>query len=113
MNVTATVAGYCPACGQAKLLLHKVSGEVRCSNEECSRRDAVFQLLQDHEIEHVVRVDGDGFTIRHPLRERIDGDLFGCGMLKELHFEGFVYRLDAGDYRVTKDGLTWAFEPLP
>lgn len=56
-------------------------GRIWCGNLLCPVPDAAAQILDDAEAEHVVTFTADGFTIRHPLRERLDDALMRC----ELH----------------------------
>jgi hypothetical protein len=52
-----------------------------CLQKGCSAPDTATKLLADSETEHVVRFDESGFfTVRHPLRERVGGSLFDCGV---------------------------------
>jgi Family of unknown function (DUF6085) len=77
---SAPVAGYCPmGCG-ATLFLGS-AGWVTCSDLECPVPDAVATLLEDPETEHIVQLGPTEFTIKHPLRERLDDALMSC----ELH----------------------------
>lgn len=72
------VKGYCPmGCGQT--LVHD-SGEVVCTDYQCPRPWASTELLNDPETGHVVDLDEHGFTVRHPLRERLDDELLSCDL---------------------------------
>jgi len=76
-----TVNGYCPAgCGRT-LMFDPTNGWVSCSASDCARPTAVTELLADSESEHVVQLSQVTFTVRHPLRERLDDGLWEC----ELH----------------------------
>lgn len=76
---TLDVSGYCPmGCGST--LFVGSGGYITCSYIHCPRPDAVADLLADRETEHVVRFDENGFTIRHPLRERLDDKLLTCDL---------------------------------
>lgn len=81
MSVTyeRAVEGHCPACGGADLWLgsDRVLG---CGNDQCPRPTAAAEILGDSEIHHVVRFDIDHFDVKHPLHERLDGCLLGCGI---------------------------------
>lgn len=71
------VQGYCPACGGPLWLNGK--GELRCDSPgECPQPDAAAIILSAQEIEHVVTFTADGWTILHPLRERIGNALLTC-----------------------------------
>jgi hypothetical protein len=73
------VAGYCPmGCGET--LFVGAGGFVTCSNLPCPRPDAVSDLLGDRETEHVVKLGERVFTVRHPLRERLDDALMTCDL---------------------------------
>lgn len=76
------VQGYCPmGCGETLLLGE--GGYVTCSWIECPDPEAVTKLLAvKPETDHIVLfAEDDGFTLQHPVRERIAGNLFDC----ELH----------------------------
>lgn len=76
---TLDVTGYCPmGCGRT--LFVGSGGYITCSYIDCPRPDAVADLLADRETEHVVRFDENGFTVRHPLRERLDDKLMTCDL---------------------------------
>jgi hypothetical protein len=102
-----TVEGYCPmGCGESLYLAG--GGYVTCRSQRCPRPDAVSTLLEDREAEHIVEFYEDTFTVRHPLRERIDDALMSC----ELHsriagLSGPPVQL--GRYRATEAELNWVF----
>lgn len=81
----------CPACGGQDLYTKQVPDpdgtigdytELRCwREEECPDPDAANRLLRNVEIHHIVRFSEDlTFTVKHPLRERIDDALFDCNI---------------------------------
>lgn len=73
------VKGYCPmGCGQ-KLALTE-DGEVWCFAAACPEPFAVTDLLADNETDHIGTFDGDGWTLRHPLRERLAMKLEDCSL---------------------------------
>lgn len=75
----ADVAGYCPmGCGRTLFLGE--GGHVTCSFIRCPRPTAVAELLEDQESEHMVSLGDDTFTVRHPLRERLDDALLTCNL---------------------------------
>lgn len=106
------VAGFCPmGCGQTLSVMS--GGHVTCRKLECPRPDAVSEILDDPETEHVVQLGEDTFTVRHPLRERLDNALMTC----QLH--GYIASLDRppaapGMYRVLNfdGGRDWVFDPI-
>ena len=71
------VAGYCPmGCGETLFLGD--GGHVTCSLLACPNPTVVDAVLTDPETEHVVRIGDNTFTIMHPLRERVKGELYDC-----------------------------------
>ncbi|MGW0578323.1 DUF6085 family protein [Streptomyces sp. NPDC002920] len=81
MSAGSSVAGHCPmGCGET-LQRRAADGIIVCSAAGCPRPNAVDVILREPETEHIVQFDEDGFTIRHPLRERLDDALMRC----ELH----------------------------
>ena len=89
-------------------------GAIVCARPGCPRPDAVNTLLGDQETEHIVQFDAAGFTIRHPLRERLDDALMQC----ELHsycagLPGPPPHDGSGRYRATFLGpRDWVFQPM-
>ena len=105
---TVDVVGFCPACGHESL--HVVDGKVVCARRiRCPRPDAAHVLLQDPEPGHLVEIKDDGFTVRHPLIERLDDAFMDCALHACLHaLPGPPVPL--GRYRVARDGdgaLCW------
>lgn len=79
VRIYPTVPGYCPmGCGET--LFAGAGGYITCNYLDCPRPDAVSVLLADPETEHIVVVEPDTFSVQHPLRERLNGDLFTCGL---------------------------------
>ncbi len=73
------VQGHCPmGCGRTLFL--GAGGHVTCSWIGCLRPTAVDDLLNDSESEHVVVLKARTFTVRHPLRERLDDALLTCSL---------------------------------
>lgn len=80
------LAGHCPhGCGQVLYVddaqIDTEGNRVVCMGENCPDPQAVHRILADAQTDHRVHFSGTGFTIRHPLRERIDDALMDC----ELH----------------------------
>lgn len=106
------VKGCCPmGCGDTLFL--GTGGYVTCSLIGCPDPSAASEILEDPETEHIVVFDEKGFTVQHPLRERLAGELFDC----PLH--EYCRRFDgppvvAGRYRAhaVADGQ-WRFEATP
>lgn len=108
-GVGAPIVGYCPmGCGQS--LVREATGMIRCTNENCPKPAAAHRILGDEETEHVMEFTETGFTVRHPLRERLDGDLFLCpvhAMHAEMPKPEQI--VEDGQYRVTeRKGSHWA-----
>jgi Family of unknown function (DUF6085) len=104
------VKGFCPmGCGQTLFLAD--GGYITCSHIPCPDRAAVSTLLEDSETQHIVVFDEDGFTIRHPLRERLSDELLSC----RLH--NYCASLDGpprqlGRYRARASERGWTWESL-
>lgn len=107
------IVGHCPACGQATLEMDYASARLNCYGDGCSRRSAAHEILADRETEHRVTFEaGHGFTIRHPLRERLDDALMSC----QLHAWLTTHLPEEADrpglYRVTDYQGQWIFVAL-
>ena len=77
------VSGYCPmGCGQTLFL--GSGGYVTCSYGPCPEPGAVADILADPETQHVVVLGPSTFSVQHPLRERLNGDLFRCDLHAKL-----------------------------
>lgn len=74
-----TVQGWCPMGCDAGLVLGR-GARVTCASLDCPRPDAAAEILADRETGHIVTFTRDGFTIRHPLRERLDDALMDCAL---------------------------------
>ncbi|MGW6790010.1 DUF6085 family protein [Streptomyces chartreusis] len=83
MTPTGWVQGHCPACGHQSLFVAD-EGHLTCSWVECPQPDAAHTILSDAETEHIVKLDTDGWTVRHPLRERIGDALMTCSLSRYL-----------------------------
>jgi hypothetical protein len=95
------IVGHCPVCGRQTLRL-KRGGLIHCANTACVNRVAVTALLGTKEIEHTIVVrDDESWTLQHPLRERISGDLFECRFHDEVNLDiGNGACPGAGTYRL-------------
>ena len=74
---------FCPACGRSSLYLNG-RGKIECIFGECPRPTAAAEILADPETEHEATFTATGFTLRHPLRERLDNDLVNCEAHRHL-----------------------------
>lgn len=71
------VNGYCPfGCGETLNLA--LSGDIMCLNARCPDYQAVEKILADPEHEHIVTFNESDFTIKHPLKERLNDELLRC-----------------------------------
>jgi hypothetical protein len=96
-------------CGRS---LHRhLGGAIRCYDASCPRPAAAAEILADSETEHIVLLEEDTFTIRHPLRERLDDALMECA-LHELVAGTGAPSGPPGRYRVTMQDGGWAWERI-
>jgi len=112
------VAGWCPmGCGMTLVLPgdeEAGEGNVTCAHPKCPRPSAVHELLQERETEHVVIVGEDTFSLQHPLRERLDGELFDCPAHRWLKAQDGP-PVEPGRYRMVDEGdpaAGYYFEPI-
>ncbi len=105
----AFLQGYCPmGCGQT--LVAAPGRYITCTKDTCPRPDAVSALLADPEHEHIVELNATTFCVQHPIRDRLDGDLFTCTL--HTHIQAFAAPpYPPGTYRVSLDGDGWEWEP--
>lgn len=114
MSEFPSVPGYCPmGCGQT--LIAAADGYITCTHLQCPCPEAVSTLLEDSETEHVVEFKAAEFTVRHPLRERLDDDLFDCDL--HAHIAALPGPpVQPGRYRATPRptdlGYTWQWIEL-
>lgn len=87
-------------------------GFVTCMKLECPAPDAASSILEDQETEHVVTFTLTGFTIRHPLKERLGDALLTCDLQELLSAQGDAPQVH-GRYRAFQpEGGTWYMERL-
>jgi len=74
--------GFCPmGCGQTlRAEETRAVNRIVCWGSGCPEPLAASRILQDSETEHVVQFGGSGFTLRHPLRERLGDALMECDL---------------------------------
>lgn len=111
-----TLDARCPACGE-RTLIRGFQGRIACTGgDDCPDTDAANRLLNDpHITDHLVKVNGDGWTIRHPLAERVDNRLFRCPYGYELASQRAANRnLWPGTYLLDQSpvGQEWRLTPL-
>lgn len=108
-------------CGQTLVLAASSPqlGSLRtiaCSWPDCPDSEAVNKILGDRETEHILvlgRGVGQPFQLQHPLRERIDGELFDCELHRWLR-ENAAPVEEPGRYRVSvhhPDGYSESYRP--
>ena len=104
------VAGYCPmGCGATLIL--GAGGHVTCSRLICPRPGSVTDLLDDAETQHIVVFGEDTFTVRHPLRERLDDALMRCRLHEHIAgLDGPPVR--PGRYRSVAVAGGWKWEAM-
>lgn len=100
------IQGRCPmGCGDT--LFVGSGGYITCSLDKCPNPTAVADLLLDHCTPHHVVVLGEySFDIKHPLRERLNDDLFECQLHKQLDAMTGP-PMKPGRYEVGGDGAYW------
>lgn len=77
------VQGFCPmGCGETLFL--GSGGYVTCSWIDCPNPTAVSDILANQETEHIVLIGAGDFSLQHPLRERLNGELFNCALHEYL-----------------------------
>lgn len=103
------VRGHCPACGEESLFLDD-GGHVTCSRLRCPRPTAVDELLAASEPQHIVTVEWEGFSMVHPMIERLDDLIANCELHRHLVDTGIWP--ERGRYRVGRSADGWAFERL-
>lgn len=99
------ITGFCPACGSTALDTRVASHgatEIYCRRADCPDPGAASKILADPEIEHVIEFGITGFTVRHPLRERIADDLFNCEVHQDHSRMGYRPVATNGRYRAFK-----------
>lgn len=113
-DAAPVVQGRCPACGWVGLFIGD-GGHITCSQVDCPNPSAAGEILADGETEHLVTFTEEGWTIRHPLRERIGDQLETCDMNDVRALSGPPREL--GTYRVVDEkvpGATsgWTWTPM-
>lgn len=97
--------------GCGKTLHLGEDGCVFCIRKTCPDPSAMCDIMRDPETEHVVVFTLTGFTIRHPLKERLGDALLTCDLQELLSAQGppQVH----GRYRATRaPGKPWYMERL-
>lgn len=71
---------FCPMCGHVLLTNRKLV----CSWVDCIRPTAAAEILGERELDHIVTFTADGWSMKHPLRERLDDALLSCEVTEWL-----------------------------
>ncbi len=110
LGATANVQGFCPmGCGRTLFL--GAGGHVTCAYLPCPRPGAVDEILATRESEHLVTFGPEGFSILHPLKERLDEDLLECALHEYLSsLSGPPFQL--GRYRAVKGDQDWLWQEV-
>lgn len=106
-------------CGQT--LVIGTGRHITCARAFCPNPAAADQILESgKETQHLVDLDNSGFSILHPLRERLDDDeggLWGCAL--HSHIQSLSGPpVPPGRYRAfpvadQADGTSWIYEEVP
>ena len=104
------VPGRCPmGCGETLFLGN--GNYITCSWEKCPNPGAVADLLLDcTEHRHIVQLVEYDFSIQHPIRERLNGELFDCPLHRYLNSLTGPPR-KPGRYFVSEAGDGWTWYP--
>jgi hypothetical protein len=113
-GVPMYLVGYCPmGCHGQTLVVRR--GHALCSAPSCPRPMAAAEILWDREQLHLVRLGEHGFTIQHPLWERLDDGLFACNVQTSIQSLGGA-PVPPGLYRLHDEGTEvgdWKWEARP
>lgn len=105
------IRGACPmGCGET-LVRTRPDGAVICDSPSCPRPSSAHEILADEETEHVVILRAHDFTLRHPLRERLDDALLNCDAHIQLSAAAGPPQ-PPGTYRLSSDGDLWSWEAI-
>jgi len=78
-TIDRRIKGHCPwGCGET--LFIAAGSYITCSHIECPRPDGLSVILDDRETDHIVVFEQEGFSVLHPLRERLDRSLLTCDL---------------------------------
>lgn len=78
---------FCPWCGCDKMDV--VNRTLVCTCSKCERPMAASEVLaQAEQVHHVVTIGRRGFSIQHPLIERLDERIASCDLHRTLLSSG-------------------------
>jgi hypothetical protein len=76
------VEGRCPACGGR---LHLEGNRLACMASVCPRPTAAHEILNEPQRQdHIVSLSEDGYSVQHPLVERLDNELLNCPLSNQV-----------------------------
>lgn len=107
------VKGICPACGRETLGVIITGGGsfMHCAGIDCPRPTALQEILTTcSQPEHVVDLRADGYSLQHPMIERLDGVLLDRCSLDAWLRDSDVPPEAVGRYVVSQPVVTdvWA-----
>ena len=106
----------CPAgCGMTLFVSEAVGNPpkniIECAEDDCPRPWAATELLTEDDIDyHIVRIHDNDMNMRHPLIERVNGELLDCGTHAAVWWAIREYSITDGTYRCKFNGdeLEWS-----
>lgn len=103
--------------GCGKTLFVGNGGHITCSWVQCPNPAAVDEILANAETEHIVEIVGNKppeVRVKHPLRERVNDELFECELYAECLSVMHSRRpIKSGTYRVRRtDRVGWNWEEI-
>lgn len=109
INLTSRCPRGCPPGTLAAF----ENGDILCEYAECPDPRTVMKLLADTETAHIVQLELESFSARHPLYERVETSTLNCGLVEWLT-RAAGPPVPPGRYRVTpssEGGYIW--NPAP
>lgn len=100
------IAPRCPVCG-CELRVYG-TGQLVCTLLECPRPTAAAELLSEGETEHILVLEPGSYSLKHPIRERLDDALLTCWVGQHVGEFGFLMgNGDMGDWRIGTRYRVW------
>lgn len=87
-------------------------GTIVCAHVRCRSRFAAHTILSNPETDHIVTFTKDGFSIKHPLRERIEDALLDCKFHEHCMFLQDEGCAPEGTLRAKDNGDSWTWEVI-
>jgi ribosomal protein S27AE len=87
----------CPACGEESIVYDEMNTHrLHCTNIHCPRMMAVQEILAEPQrTDHLVVINTDGYSVKHPLIERLDDKLPHCKLASYVAEFGHDWLFDA------------------